>query len=66
MKVLSCQGLSVRYERSFALEEVSFSISQGDYLCIVGENGSGKSTLLNTILGLLPPQSGCVTLGIDR
>ena len=63
---MSCQGLSVRYERSFALEEVSFSISQGDYLCIVGENGSGKSTLLKTILGLLPPQSGCVTLGIDR
>ena len=66
MKVLSCQGLSVRYERSFALEEVSFSISPGDYLCIVGENGSGKSTLLKTILGLVPAQSGCVTLGVGR
>lgn len=37
-------------------------MEEGDYLCIVGENGAGKSTLIKTILGLIPPLSGEITL----
>lgn len=66
MSILSCRGLSVRYDRHCVLEEVSFSVEPGDYLCIVGENGSGKSTLLKAILGLVPTESGCVCLQIGR
>ena len=42
------------------LEHLDFSVSAGDYLCIVGDNGSGKSTLLKTLLGFIPPLSGAV------
>ena len=62
MNILSCQDLSVQYDRQQVLRQVSFSIQAGDYLCIVGENGSGKSTLLKSLLGLVPIQTGQVSL----
>lgn len=40
------------------LKNISFSISNGDFVIIVGPSGCGKSTLLHTILGLEPPTSG--------
>ena len=45
------------------LQDLSFELLAGDYLCIVGENGSGKSTLMKTILGLQPPISGRILTG---
>ncbi len=66
MTMLDCQDVCVRYDRHRALEEVSFSVQPGDYLCIVGENGSGKSTLLKAILGLIPVQAGRISLGVKR
>ena len=59
---LNCQGLSLGYDAAF-VRELSFTVRAGDYLCILGENGAGKSTLMKTILGLLPPLAGTVTLG---
>lgn len=41
-----------------AVEDVTFSLERGDYLCIVGENGSGKSTLIKGILNLMKPVGG--------
>lgn len=41
---------------------LSFSVQNGEVCCILGPNGCGKSTLLKTILGLLPRQSGAVTV----
>lgn len=41
-----------------ALEEVSFSISEGEFVSIVGPSGCGKSTLLRLIGGLMPPTAG--------
>ena len=41
-----------------ALEKVSFTISQGETLAIIGESGSGKTTLSRTIAGFIPPTSG--------
>lgn len=45
-----------------ALENVSFSVSRGEFVAVVGESGSGKSTLLNCIGGLDTPSSGTVLL----
>ena len=58
MALLSCQNLSVGYEGKPVLQNLSFEIFAGDYLCIVGENGSGKTTLMKTLLGLQPPIGG--------
>ncbi|CCV66695.1 ABC-type transporter, ATPase component [Paracholeplasma brassicae] len=44
-----------------ALNNVSFSINDGDFIGIIGHSGSGKTTLLNVISGLLKPSEGSVT-----
>jgi ABC-type polysaccharide/polyol phosphate transport system ATPase subunit len=46
-----------------AIEDVSFSVSPGDAVGLVGRNGSGKSTLLRVISGILRPTSGKVAVG---
>ena len=43
-----------------ALDEVSFNVNVGGFVCLVGPSGCGKSTLLNIIAGLEKPDSGRV------
>ncbi|WP_321386042.1 energy-coupling factor ABC transporter ATP-binding protein [uncultured Enterococcus sp.] len=50
-------------DASPALNDVSFSIEQGEWVAIIGHNGSGKSTLAKTINGLLLPASGSISVG---
>ena len=45
-----------------ALENVSFSLVQGDMLGIIGGNGAGKSTLLKVITGIMQPSSGKIAV----
>ncbi|MEG1633414.1 MAG: metal ABC transporter ATP-binding protein [Oscillospiraceae bacterium] len=68
MALLTCEDLSFSYDGETVLRGVSFSVSAGDYLCVVGENGSGKSTLMKGLLGLKTPSSGSITLadGLSR
>lgn len=63
MAQLTCKDLSLGYEGHAILTGLNFSVSAGDYLCIVGENGSGKSTLMKTILGLQKPLAGSIAWG---
>ena len=63
MAQLSCENLTLGYEGQAILSGLSFSVSAGDYLCIVGENGSGKSTLMKAILGLQRPMAGTIVYG---
>ena len=64
--VLQAESLSKQYasaERQLTvLEDVSFSVSQGDTLSIIGPSGSGKTTLLGLCAGLDVPTSGTVSL----
>lgn len=67
MKLISCQGVAIGYDGQRAVNNVSFDLEQGDYLCVVGENGSGKSTLVKGLLGLIKPQEGKITFaGINQ
>lgn len=63
MAQLECKNLTLGYGTKTVIENLSFSVNKGDYLCIVGENGSGKTTLMKTILRLLKPLAGTITTG---
>lgn len=58
MNLIECNNITLSYERREVVRDLSFTIEQGSYLCIVGENGSGKSTLLKALLGLISLQQG--------
>ena len=45
-----------------ALEDINFSIDEGQFVCLVGPSGCGKSTMLNILAGLEAPSSGTVVL----
>ena len=49
-------------QKTIILENISFSIQQGEFVILRGENGAGKSTILNLALGLLKPSNGEVKL----
>ncbi len=57
-ELIRCENVSFSYENTGVLKNLSFSVCDGDYLCIVGENGSGKSTLTKGLLGLKQPAAG--------
>ncbi|MBQ7295012.1 MAG: metal ABC transporter ATP-binding protein [Clostridia bacterium] len=63
MSLISAKSVYLRYENTSVVEDLSFSVEAGDYLCIVGENGSGKSTLVKSILGLKETASGHLHMG---
>ena len=64
-KLIKAERVSLGYEGRVVLQDLSFSLDRGDYLCVVGENGSGKSTLVKGILGLLSPMRGNLILGLE-
>ena len=49
MKLLDVNNLSVRYGNLTIVSDVSFSLSEGEWLMIIGPNGAGKSTIVNAI-----------------
>lgn len=62
--LIEAKALTLGYDGDdVILRDLSFTVNEGDYLCIVGENGSGKSTLIKTLLGLIPPLKGSVAFG---
>ncbi|MEO0085758.1 MAG: metal ABC transporter ATP-binding protein [candidate division WOR-3 bacterium] len=62
MSVIQFEHVSVAFQRVAGLEDVSFELGRGEFLGIIGPNGSGKTTLLKTVLGLLRPVAGSVTV----
>lgn len=56
------ENVSFSFGGTEVLRDVSFSISPGDFLALIGPNGSGKTTLIRVILGILRPTGGRVLL----
>lgn len=63
MKQLKVNDLKFSYdEQSHALKGVSFDVSKGQYVSIIGHNGSGKSTLAKLLIGLLSADQGSIEI----
>lgn len=60
-KVLSAEGVTMRFGGLTALDEVSLALAPGHITALVGPNGSGKSTLVNVVSGIYRPSGGRVT-----
>ncbi len=58
MALIEAKKISLGYDGTDIVNNLSFKIDKGDYLCIVGENGSGKSTLIKALLGLKKTSGG--------
>jgi ABC-type Mn2+/Zn2+ transport system ATPase subunit len=61
----SIRGLTVRFGRRLALDDVSFTVPPGEIVAVVGPNGAGKTTLFKAMLGALAPSAGHVET-VDR
>jgi manganese/iron transport system ATP-binding protein len=55
---LDVSGVTVRYDDTRALDDVSFQLARGERIAVVGPNGAGKSTLFQVIAGVLHPTKG--------
>jgi branched-chain amino acid transport system ATP-binding protein len=60
-KLLSVEGLSVRFGGVVALDGVSFEVRAGDICAVIGPNGAGKTTLFNVVSRVYDPTGGTVT-----
>ena len=59
-------GCSVQYGDTLALDNVTFKVSEGKMVAVVGPNGGGKSTLFNAMTGLVPLANGSIKIkGLD-
>lgn len=60
--ILSIENLHFSYPKKDILNNINFSLEEGDFLAVLGTNGIGKSTLLKCLNKILEPQSGQIYL----
>lgn len=63
MNLLTIEHISKSYGDKILFQDVSFGISEGEKIGMIGVNGTGKSTFLKVIAGLEPPDSGQISVG---
>jgi NitT/TauT family transport system ATP-binding protein len=66
LNAVRCQNVSMRFVTDrrtvTALENISFSVEAGGFLCVLGPSGCGKSTLLRVVADLIDPSSGSLSV----
>ncbi len=66
MTALEVRNLHKRYGRHVVVDDVSFTVEEGEIFGIIGPNGAGKTTTVESIAGLRTPDSGSISvLGLD-
>lgn len=63
---IKMHGVTKRYAGVTALDDVDFTVSPGEAVCLAGENGSGKSTLIKILAGVEQPTSGEIHINGQR
>ena len=61
--VIEAEGLVKRFGAVTALDRVSFTVAQGEFLALLGPSGCGKTTLLRAIAGFVTPDEGAIRIG---
>ncbi len=61
--LLNVEGLSAGYGEAVVINDVSFSLAEGQTLALLGRNGTGKTTLMNTLAGATRQHGGRISLG---
>ena len=56
--MIEVQSLSKRYPTRLAVDDVTFSVREGEIVGFLGPNGAGKTTTMRVLTGFLPPTSG--------
>src|SRR5574343_520684 len=62
MNVISADQISKAFTERWLFHQISFGLSKGEKLALVGSNGTGKSTLLKTLAGFIEPDGGQISL----
>ena len=64
--IITVKNLQLAYGEHLVLQDVSFDIKQGTCLVVMGGSGCGKSTLLKSMVGLLEPVQGEISISGER
>ena len=64
--MIELKNVTFSFPDAEILEDVSFTLNDGEFIGILGPNGGGKTTFLRLVLGLLKPQKGSVTVTDKR
>ena len=62
-ELLTCANITKRFGGLVAIDDVSFSIREGETLGFIGPNGAGKSTMVNVMSGYLKADAGRIVMG---
>jgi nitrate/nitrite transport system ATP-binding protein len=59
-ELVQVQGLAKRYGDATVFDNVNFTLTEGEFVCIIGHSGCGKTTILNVLAGLEQASEGHV------
>ena len=62
MSVIHAEGLTKRYEGVLAVDAIDLRVERGEIYAFLGRNGAGKTTTIRTLLGMIRPSAGGVSL----
>ena len=60
--MLEIRNISLKFGDTQLFKDLSFTVDQGQLVCITGDSGTGKTTLLRAILGFLPLDDGVISI----
>ena len=63
---LSVEGMTKSFGPRPAIEDVSFTVGEQEFVAVLGQSGAGKTTLFRCVAGLLAPDRGVALIGGDR
>ena len=61
--MIKVEGLTKKYGKNLAVNNVSFSVAEGEIVGVLGPNGAGKSTLMNMLTGYISSSYGKIEIG---